>query len=150
MTSPSDAGSAPSDGDSWRQQRREASAAHSEALDRRRAAEAGQARAMLTAFVSDALDHGPAPVPLHARSFNARHRYRTALTGWYLKQNESVAVGTDGEFYILSVPSSVSALLRGAHPHPSDPPLVIGAGGRDGESIDLVAALARLSARRDG
>ncbi|HEY3438598.1 MAG TPA: hypothetical protein VGK35_13000, partial [Actinotalea sp.] len=62
--------------------------------------------------------------------------------GWYLRRNETVAVGTDGEFYVLSVPRSMSALVRGTPVEPSDPPLVLGKGGRDGESIDLVDALA--------
>ncbi|MBE9937819.1 hypothetical protein G8C60_01520, partial [Cellulosimicrobium cellulans] len=62
--------------------------------------------------------------------------------GWYLRRNHSVAVGEDGEFYVLSVPGGVRARLRGVAVEPSDPPLVLGKGGRDGESIDLADALA--------
>lgn len=131
----------------WREGRREASAAHADALERRRAAESAKARALLADFVATATARGLAPVPLQVQSYDARHRYRTALTGWYLKQNRSVAVSTSGDFYVLTVPSSFRALLRGADLTPSEPPLVLGAGGRDGESIDLSDALARLLAR---
>ena len=133
-----------------RARRREASDAHVEAIDRRRAVESARARVLLAEFVAEATRSGPAPVRLRARSFDGRHRYRTAMLGWYLRVNESVAVGTDGEFYVLSTPSSFFALLRGAVVGPSEPPLVLGAGGRDGESIALVEALARVSARRTG
>jgi hypothetical protein len=37
----------------------------------------------------------------------------------------------------MSAPTSVRSLLRGTTLAPSDPPLVVGAGGRDGESIPL-------------
>jgi len=142
------------DGETWRENRRATTSAHHAALERRRAAESGRARALLADFVQEALELGPAPVPLQAQGTDGRHRYRTALTGWYLKQNESLAVGTDGEFYVLSVPPSVTtwltSWLRGATVAPSDPPLVLGAGGRDGESIDLAAALDRVRRRRNG
>jgi hypothetical protein len=135
------------DTDDWRDRRRESASAHGEALARRQAAESAQARAMLAEFVAQAPRRGLEPVPLRARSYDGRHRYRTPLEGWYLRRNESVAVGTDGEFYVLSVPSSLRALVTGVTPEPSDPPLVLGKGGRDGESIDLADAL-RLAAER--
>ncbi|WP_188037713.1 hypothetical protein, partial [Actinotalea sp. JY-7885] len=126
----------------WRDQRSEAAAAHAAELERRRAAESAQARAMIARFVAEARERGVAPVPLRARSYDGQSRYRTPLKGWYLRRNESVAVGTDGEFYVLTVPGSLRALLTGATPEPSDPPLVLGKGARDGESIDLADALA--------
>ena len=138
------------DGAAWRENRRTTTSAHQAALERRRAAEADRARGLLADFVRECLELGPAPVPLRARSHDGRHRYRTDLTGWYLKQNESVAVGTDGEFYVLAIPPSLAAWFHGAALAPTDPPLVLGAGGRDGESIDLPAALDRVRGRRDG
>jgi hypothetical protein len=132
----------------WRENRRSTTSAHQAALERRRAAEADRARGLLADFVRESLALGPVPVPLRARSRDGRHRYRTALTGWYLKQNESVAVGTDGEFYVLSASPSLAAWFRRVPLTPSDPPLVLGAGGRDGESIDLAAALDRVRNRR--
>jgi len=128
----------------WREERREAAHAHAEALRQRRAAEAAQARTMIDEFLAHARVHGPAPEPLRARTYDGRARYRTPLLGWYLRQDETVAIDTDGAFYVLRTPPSVVGRLRGVRPEPSDPPLVIGAGGKDGESIDMKDALARL------
>ncbi|MGW6131762.1 hypothetical protein ACWFNE_17210 [Cellulomonas sp. NPDC055163] len=136
-----------SSGDDWRTQRREAAAVHAEALERRRLAESTRARALLAEFVETARARGVAPVPLRAHSYDGRHRYRTPVTGWYLRRDEKVAVGTDGEYYVLGVPTSLRARLRGTTLTPQDPPLVIGAGGKDGESLDLPDALARALAR---
>ena len=128
--------------DDWRRQRTEAAALQQRELDRRRAREAEAARALLAGFVADARERGLEPEPLRARAFDGSATYRTPLRGWYLRRNRSVAVGTDGEFYVLSVPGSLVARVRGTTVEPSDPPLVLGKGGRDGESIDLADALA--------
>lgn len=136
-----EAGPGPDAAADWRARAADAAAEHARALDRRRAQESAQARALIAEFVARAAREGVAPVPLRARSYDGRHRYRTPLRGWYLRRNESVAVDTDGEFYVLSVPGSPLALLRGTSPQPSDPPLILGKGARDGESIDLVDAL---------
>lgn len=128
-------------GRTWRDQRSAAADVHADALAKRRAAEAAQARSMIDDFVRTARQRGITPVRLRARSYDGRHRYRTPLEGWYLRRNESVAVGTDGEFYVLSVPTRLGALLTGTDVDPSDPPLVLGKGARDGESIDLAEAL---------
>lgn len=126
----------------WREQRSESAAGHAEALERKRGAESAQAQALIDTFVRDATARGIPPVRLKARSYDGAHRYRTSTLGWYLRRNESVAVGVDGAFYVLSVPASLRASFAGATLEPSDPPLVLGKGGRDGESIDLADALA--------
>ena len=136
--------STPDDAARWREERRASAAAHADALARKQAAESQQARALIATFVERALAHGPAPVELRARSYDGRARYRTPLRGWYLRRDESVAVDTAGEFYVLSTPASLAARVRGVVPAPSDPPLVLGAGGKDGESLDLTQALARV------
>jgi hypothetical protein len=102
---------------------------------------------MLHDLVEQALAHGPAPEPLVVRSFDGRHTYRTPLSGWYLRQDHTLAVDTQGEFYVLRAPSSLLATVRGVRPEPSEPPLVLGAGGKDGESLDLDVAIARVLAR---
>lgn len=130
----------------WREERRAAAEAHGEALRRRQQAESAQARELIREFVRTATVQGPAPVPLRARTYDGRARYRTPLRGWYLRLDESIAVDTDGLFYLLRTPPSLVAQLRGVTPPPSDPPLVLGAGGKDGESVDLVQALARVLA----
>lgn len=133
-----------SDVATWREERRAAAAAHAEALQRRQRAESARARAMLAELVAQATARGPAPVPLRARSFDGRHRYRTSLEGWYLRQDESLGVSTSGDFYVLRAPTSLPALWRGVELAPQDPPLVLGAGGKDGESLDLEVAIARV------
>ncbi len=130
----------------WREERRAAADHHARALAARQAAESGRAREMLAGLVARALAEGPAPEPLVVRSFDGRHQYRTPLHGWYLRQDRSVGVDTDGEFYVLRAPSSLGALWRGVRPDPSEPPLILGAGGKDGESLDLDVAIARVLA----
>ena len=142
MSTPDAGGSDPDA--SWQDRRREAAALHAEALERQQRAETRQARALVEQFVRDVTARGIAPEPLAARSYDGRWRYRTPLRGWYLRRNQSVAIGTDGEFYVLTAPASLRARLAGVTPAPSDPPLVLGKGGRDGESIDLADALARV------
>jgi hypothetical protein len=127
----------------WHEQRRQAVAGHAAALDAARAADAAEARVLLSDFVRRAAERGVLPQPLSARSVNGRSTYRTRLRGWYLKANRSVAVGADGAFYVLSVPASVRARLGGADVQPSEPRLVIGAGGGDGETMPLAELLQR-------
>lgn len=134
--------------DDWRARRAERADALGDALARRQAAESARASAMLAAFVAEAAELGPPPVALHARGAGGRGRYRTHLTGWYLRRDERAAVATDGRFYLLTVPGGLGAVVRGVRPQPSDPPLVLGRGSRDGESIDLADVLARLRAQR--
>lgn len=131
----------------WSARRRDAAAEQVARLDRVRAAETEQARVLLAGFVRDAIDRGLPTTPLKARATNGRAVYRTALIGWYLKRNGSLAVDADANFYVLSAPASLSSRLRGATVPPSDPPLVVGVGGRDGESLPLAELLAlRLDA----
>lgn len=130
----------------WRARRREAAGAHADALAARQRAESDRARALIAAFVADARRRGVDPVPLQVRSYDGRARYRTPLEGWYLRRDGTVGVDTAGEFYVLTAPASLAARFRGVRPEPQDPPLVIGAGGKDGESLDLPEALARALA----
>ena len=117
----------------WRDQRREAIDAHARAADRARRVEATQAQELLDDFVVRARDAGLDPVPLRVRD-----RYRTGLTGWYLRRDRTVAVDTDGRFYLLSAtPVSTLSRVTGVRPEPSEPELLLGRGGRDGEAIEL-------------
>lgn len=129
-----------------RAERTRAAHAHAEALELRRRQDAAQARGMLAAMVARAAELGLEPQPLRALDPDGRRSYRTPLRGWYLRRDRRVAVGSDGEFYVLVLAGGVAGLLRGVRPVPSDPPLVIGAGGRDGESVDLADAIARALA----
>lgn len=127
----------------WDEQRRRAVAGHAAAFEADRAAEADRAGALLSDFVRRAAERGLPPAVLRARSFDGRATYRTRLRGWYLKANRSVAVGEDGRYYVLTVPSSLRARLSGADVTPSPPRLVVGAGGGDGETVPLAQLLER-------
>ena len=123
--------------------RDDAIARRAAALDRQRGVEIAKARTLIADFVSAMRARGVPPVPLRARVPGRRVTYRTGHTGWYIRQNRSLAIGARGEFYILDVPASLRSRLFGATVQPSDPPLVVGRGARDGESIDLAELLRR-------
>lgn len=125
----------------WHEQRRRAVDGHAAALAAGRAAEAREAAELLAGFVRRAAERGLPPHPLVARSFSGRSTYRTRVRGWYLKSNRSVAVGAAGEYFVLTVPSSLRARLLGADLPPSVPRLIVGAGGGDGETVPLAQLL---------
>ncbi|GIF53543.1 hypothetical protein DFJ67_6002 [Asanoa ferruginea] len=127
----------------WFAQRRRAIEAHASAQETRRAREAEQAAELIAAFVKDAVERGLAPTALTAPVHRGRVRYRTTLRGWYLDRDRELAVDTDGRFYVLAVANSVRARLTGVDVEPRPAPLVVGEGGRDGESIPLRTLLQR-------
>lgn len=53
-----------------------------------------------------------------------------------VRRDHSLGVDAEGR-YVLVVPRSLRSRLGRAHVPPTDPPMVVGAGGRDGESIPL-------------
>jgi hypothetical protein len=112
-----------------------------------RAVETVRAQEMVTAFAAEARRRGLTPGPLAARSGDRKRTYRTGLVGWYLTRDGSLGVDLDGVYYVLSCPPSLIGQLRGVTLRPADPPLQVGAGARDGESIALDVLLAlRLNA----
>ena len=120
--------------------RREAYAEHVAALERRRAAETAKAQVLVDGFVERAGAAGLAPHPLTAGP-DRDTRYRTGLVGWYVKPDRSLGVDTAGRWYVLGVPGSFRARFSGVTVEASDPPLQVGEGARDGESIALAALL---------
>jgi hypothetical protein len=130
-------------GAAWREQRQRAVQAHARAREEQQAAEVEEARQLIAMFVRAARERGLTPTALTAPAYQGRGRYRTRLRGWYLDSGRSLAVDTDGAFYVLGVPNSILARLTGAHVRPQPPPLVVGEGGRDGESIPLRHLLRR-------
>ncbi|MET8119626.1 hypothetical protein [Micromonospora sp. NPDC005189] len=133
----------------WRERREQAVRAHADADARTRAAEQATAAELVTRFAADAAGRGLRTVRLTATAYDGRHRYRTGLTGWYVDRAHTRAVDTRGGFYLLTVPVSLRSLLFGAAPEPSPPPLVIGRGGRDGESMPLEVLLRQRLAAGD-
>ncbi|MEV5968028.1 hypothetical protein AB0L70_40050 [Kribbella sp. NPDC051952] len=131
------------DQENWRAERREAAAAQAAALERRKAGETAQARELLVGFVEEMKSRGVEPEELRAQVVGTGTSYRTQVTGWYLKKNRSLGVDVDANFYILAVPASLKARVTGVRVTPSDPPLDVGRGARDGESMPM-AQLLRL------
>ena len=111
--------------------------------------EAEKAQVLIDAFVAKAMELGIAPEPLGAHTF-AGVEVKTDKLGWYIRKNHSIAVGTDGGYYQLTVPGGSGFLerLRGVKLAATPPPLVVGRGGRDGETGDLTEFLDRVLAQR--
>jgi len=137
------------EGSDWAQRRREAFTAHTAAHHRQRAAETAQARELIADFVREMVRRGLPPARLRARVPGSRRTYRTNLSGWYLRRNRSLAVSVEADLYLLDTSRSLRALLFAARIRPIDPPLRVGVGARDGESMPLERLLRqRLEAGR--
>lgn len=126
---------------SWAQQQRENARARADLFAARERAESELAAAHLAQFVAAAKAAGLPAEELVVRKPGTSRFARTELRGWYLKADRSMAVSEDGAFYLLTAPLTITERFRGFNPKPSPPPLILGKGGRDGESIDLVEAL---------
>ena len=120
--------------------RREELAASTSRLENERA------QALIDDFVERATAAGLAPEPLVATTLGGQ-QVKTDKTGWYLRRNRSIAIGVDGGYYQLTVPGGLLERIRGVRLHPSPPPLVVGRGGRDGETGDLSEFLDRILPR---
>ena len=109
--------------------------------------ESEQAQVLIDGFIAKAMGLGIDPEPLRARTF-AGAEVKTDKVGWYIRKNKSIAVGTDGGYYQLTVPGGSGFLerLRGVKLSATPPPLVVGRGGRDGETGDLTEFLDRVLA----
>jgi len=99
-------------------------------------AESVKAQVLIDQFVLDAKAAGIKPEPLRATLFGGQS-VKTDRTGWYLRKNQSLAIGEDGTYFVLTVPGGMRERFRGVGLNPSPPPVIIGKGGRDGESGDL-------------
>ncbi|WP_285106115.1 hypothetical protein [Promicromonospora sp. MEB111] len=130
--------------DEWSRQRAEAVRVQAERLEARQDAEHTRAEAMLREFVAAARTAGLAPEDLQVQGYGGRGTARTELKGWYLRVDRSAGVSTDGDFYVLTAPIGLLDRLRGVRPETRRPPLVLGAGGKDGESMPLADVLDRL------
>lgn len=100
----------------------------------------------IDAFVARARRQGLPTVRLAAGLLGSAAKVRTDRKGWYIRANHSVAVGTDGSFFVLTVPGGWRERLTGVRLKPQPPPLIVARGGRDGESGELVAFLERTLA----
>jgi hypothetical protein len=98
--------------------------------------EARRAQKLIDAFVAEAEARGIKPEPLRAQLFGGGTA-KTDKAGWYIKADRSVAIGTDGGYYALSVPGGWRQRISGVRLQPSQPSLTVGRGGRDGETGEL-------------
>ena len=120
-------------------------AAYHVAAQRRREEESARAQELIDRFVARATEQGLATEELTARPWSGRGRYRTGVVGWYLRRDRSVGVGRDGGYYQLVVPPARLGRWRTVPLRPTPPPLQVGRGARDGESVTLAQLLdARL------
>lgn len=103
-------------------------------------AESLQAQKLIDEFLDAAKARGVTPQPLRARLFSGQS-VKTDKVGWYIRKNQSVAIGEDGSYYVLTVPGGLRERFTGVKLTPSPPPLIIGRGGKDGESGDLAEFL---------
>jgi hypothetical protein len=98
--------------------------------------ESREAQKLIDEFVAAAKAKGMAPQPLRATLYGGQS-VKTDKVGWYIRKNQSIAIGEDGGYYVLTVPGGFRERFTGVKLTPSAPPLVIGRGGKDGESGDL-------------
>jgi len=118
---------------------------HVAAQRRREEQESAKARVLIDRFLARATEQGLATEELTARPWSGRGRYRTGVVGWFLRRDLSVGVGTDGAYYQLVVPPTRFGRWRTVELTPTPPPLQVGKGARDGESVTLAELLdARL------
>lgn len=121
-------------------------------LDAQEEAESKKAAEFLRRFVAEAEATGLQPEPLEAIGYGGKGRAKTNLEGWYLKADHTLAVDTDGNYYILIRDLNLLDRLRTQKMTPSPPPMILSKGARDGESMDLTAKLDQMlpSWRRGG
>jgi len=109
--------------------------------------ESEQAKKLVDRFVGQAREMGLPVVELRARTLDGVS-VKTNIRGWYIRNDHSVAIGEDGNYYQLIVAGGFMSRIRGVRLEPSPPPLVVGRGGKDGETGDLKDFLNRALAGR--
>ena len=124
-----------------RAERAERADYHVEAQRRRSEQDSAKAQVLVDRFVARATEAGLATEELTARPWTGRGRYRTGVVGWYLRRDRSVGVDVDGRFYVLVVAPERFGRWRTVRVDPTPPPLQVGRGARDGESVTLDALL---------
>jgi hypothetical protein len=120
-----------------RAERAARAASHVEAQQRRDQQESAQAQVLVDRFVERATQAGIPTEELTARPWSGGGRYRTGVVGWYVRRDHSIGVGLDRGYYLLVVPPVQLGRWRRIRIDPSPPPLEVGRGARDGESITL-------------
>jgi len=100
------------------------------------------AQELVDAFVAEAAERDLKPEPLRALLMDGT-RVKSDQVGWYVNKGQTLAIAPDGRFFQLLTTGGRLARFTGVKLTPSPPPLVVGRGGRDGETGDLKDFLAR-------
>lgn len=128
----------------WQDDRTRAAQLHAAQLARVKAQRSQQAQQLIDDFLVQVKESGPAAEEIRATSHHGKFSYRTGLRGWYVRVDKRCAVDEQGRFYVLTIPGSLRERISGVSLEPTPPPLIIGEGSRDGDSIDMSAALQRV------
>lgn len=104
--------------------------------------DAREAQELIDGFIAQAEKDGIKPEPLRMH-LSGGGTARTDKFGWYIKVNQTVAIGSDGGYYILTMSGGLKERLSGVTLVASQPSLQVSRGGRDGESGDLSDFLTR-------
>lgn len=129
--------SAQGDQEDWSRHRQQVFEVKEQALQAAREEEHLRATSTIREAIARFRDAGIPPIPLRARPYTGSGTIRTTLQGWYLKQDRSLAVDTEGGYYVMRVDGGLLSRLRGATPEPTTAPLVVGRGARDGDTFRL-------------
>ncbi len=100
------------------------------------------AQKLVDEFVATAKARALVPEPLRATLMDGT-RVKSDQVGWYVNKAQTLAIAPDGRFFQLLTTGGRLARFTGVKLAPSPPPLVVGRGGRDGETGDLQDFLAR-------
>ena len=100
------------------------------------------AQVLIEEFVATAAGRGLQPEPLRALLMDGT-RVKSDQVGWYINKSQTLAIAPDGRFFKLLTTGGRFARFTGVKLTPSPPPLVVGRGGRDGETGDLKDFLER-------
>lgn len=100
------------------------------------------AQVLVDEFVATAAARGLQPEPLRALLMDGT-RVKSDQVGWYINKSQTLAIAPDARFFKLLTTGGRFARFTGVKLAPSPPPLVVGRGGRDGETGDLKDFLER-------
>ncbi|MEO3935729.1 hypothetical protein V3N99_03115 [Dermatophilaceae bacterium Soc4.6] len=116
---------------------------HIETQRRRAEQESARAQVLIDRFVEQAGQAGLVTQELTARPWSGGGRYRTGVTGWFLRRDLALGVDVAGRYYQLVVAPVRFGRWRTVTLEPTPPPLQTGRGGRDGDSVALDVLLAK-------